>query len=161
MPAPENRRFAVPTRKPRFRGSSPPLTPRRTASSRSRPGLEPCSNGCGRSWTHLSRRVAVVYRFRCLGLERRQPWPQPVNPPQNLGETCRLLARICAGCTRGTPAGGTIRRRQSDRLAPAGAALLDQCFCLGGNDFLYSSSRRAAPFLSESISRCDRRSCTR
>ena len=38
----------------------------------------------GRSWTHLSRRVAVVHRFRCSCCERRRPWPQIVDLTQDL-----------------------------------------------------------------------------
>jgi hypothetical protein len=36
--------------------------------------------------THLSGRVAVVHRSRSSCRERRRPWPQALDPTQNLGE---------------------------------------------------------------------------
>jgi hypothetical protein len=67
-------------------GSSPPRTPRRTASAHSRPGFEPFSGGFRSIMDALLPSSSVVHRFRCSCRERPRPWPQSANPPQDLGE---------------------------------------------------------------------------
>ena len=54
-----------------------------TASSRSRLGFERFRMVFGRSWTHLSRRVAVVHPFPCSCCERLRARPQIVDPTQD------------------------------------------------------------------------------
>ena len=66
----------------------------------------------GRSWTHLARRVAIDRCSRCSCREWRRPWPQPIDPAQD-------LRRTAPAAPPPRPAG----RRRSGRADDPGADL--------------------------------------
>ena len=86
MAAPESLPCALPAREARLQ--EPERAPRLHSADVS--GLHPVfgsrSSDPGQSWTHFACCVAVVHCFPGSCRERRRLRPEPVDPPQDIGE---------------------------------------------------------------------------